>query len=262
MPKHVAAVAITITAVAPTAPAPCRATQAGEAPGRCRRTCCYRAGRTSVATAIVRVSSSGKIAVFNTARSGSTQVDDRRVRLLRRRQAVGRDPRGAAHACAAARPRRSAIGAHRTLTAISAGMTACRHRASVRSRCSITAAVATKSGRLIAYQAGGPRPHAARPPSPEASTAPVRDSSPPTARSDLALQRLEGRSGRRCRGRLLRRRDRDDGRHHAGGAAARIVEGARRAAQPRKTVTVTGRDGVPRRHITAVLVNLQARSKR
>ena len=261
MPKHVAAVAVTITAVSPTAAGGLVVFEAGAArpvPQNVR----FGVGRSSAATAIVRVSSVGKVTVFNTAHSGSTQVtiDVSGYYVAGRPSA---ETPGALHTLT---PRHAlgvrTIGAHRTLTANLGGRDGVPASSVGAVAVLITASGATKSGGLIAYQAGGRRPHAV------ATTFTKRFDS-----TGFALVPTDG-DGRISLYNTSKAKVRvavDVAGYTVGGivttagttqvgSATRIVDGARLHANHAKTVTVTGRGGVPDGHITAVLLNLQASS--
>ena len=159
VPRHVAALAITIAAVAPSADGGLIVYAAGSSrpvPQNLR----FGAGRTTSATAVVRTSGVGRIAVFNAARAGSTQVTVDVAGYYVAGRPSAETP-GALHTVT---PRHAlgtrTIGAHRTLTANLGGHDGVPASSVGAVAVLITATAATKSGALIGYQAGGPRPYA------------------------------------------------------------------------------------------------------
>jgi hypothetical protein len=259
VPKRVAAVALTITAVAPTAGGGLIVSQAGThrpVPQNLR----FGAGRTTSATAIVRTSAAGRISVFNAARTGSTQVaiDVSGYYVAGRPSA---ETPGVLHTVT---PRHAlggkTIGSHRTLTANLGGRDGVPTSSVGAVAVLVTATSPAKAGALIAFQAGGHRPRAAT-----TSFARGVDSTG----FGLVPTDGDGRISVYNTSRAKVRLTIDVVGYTVGGivttagatqvgTAARIVSAARLLPNHVKSVTVTGRAGVPAGHITAVLVNLQA----
>jgi hypothetical protein len=261
VPKRVAAVALTITAVAPTANGGLIVYQAGAArpvPQNLR----FGAGRTTSAAAIVRTSAAGRVAVFNAARTGSTQVaiDVSGYYVAGRPSA---ETPGVLHTVT---PRHAlgarTIGSHRTLTANLGGRDGVPTSSVGAVAVLVTATSPAKAGALVAYEAGGHRPRAATTtfargisstgfglvPTDGDGRISIYNTSPAKVRLTLDVV------GYTVGGIVMT----------AGatqvGSAVRIVTAAQLLPNHAKTVTVTGRAGVPDGHITAVLVDLQAAS--
>jgi hypothetical protein len=259
VPRHVGAVAVTITALTPSASGSLIVYRAGgkrPAPRNLR----YAAGTTTSASAIVRTSDAGKIAVFNAGRAGSTQV----AIDVSGYYVAGRPSRETPGVLHTVTPRHAlssrAIGSHRTLTANLGGRDGVPDAGLGAIAVLVTATAPTRAGGLVVYQAGGHRPKATTTRF-AAGTGSTGFGMIPTD-GDGRIAIYNASSGKvhvsvdvigYTVGGIVTR----SGATQVGDAA-RIVRSARLRPGATKTVTVTGRAGVPHGRIRAVLVNLTA----
>jgi hypothetical protein len=258
VPKHVAALALTITAAAPTSSGTLTvysATTKRPAGSNLR----YRKDETSSVSAIVHPSASGRVSVYNSARAGRTQVVIDVSGYYVAGGASGSDP-GTLHPVAPARVLAArGVAAHRSLVVAVGG-----HRGVPRSgvgavAVSITALSPARSGGLEAYASGSrsglttmsfvrgqSRSQFAIVATDSAGRISIYNASPGRVRVAVDVVGYFV-AGFVTRGGKFQPRVPD-----------RIVSGARLGSHKTKTVKVAGRDGVPLANASAVLVTLTA----
>lgn len=257
VPKKVGAVALTITAVAPSGTGGLRVYKAGGTRPAVTNLL-FRAGRTASATTVARTSTAGKVTIYNSAHKGRTHVSVD-VSGYYVAGAPSDEVPGLLHTVAPKQAFGShAIGAHRTLTANLGGRAGVPSSSVGAVAVVVTALGPQHAGGLVAYEAGAERPLAAT-----TSFAKSTD----TAGFGLVPTDGDGR---------IAIYNSSAGRVHvtvavvgytvggvvtsAGatqvGAAHRVLGRSLVRAGHTRTVAVVGHAGVPKGKVTAVLVNV------
>jgi hypothetical protein len=263
VPTDVSAVALTVTALAPSGAGGLVVYRAGGTRPSVQNVR-FAAGATTSAAALVRTSSAGKVTVYNAAHKGRTQVTIDVAGYY-----VGGHPSdevpGVLHTLPPSKAFGShRIGAHRALTADLGGRAGVPSASVGAVAVVLTATAPAKPGALVAYQAGAGHPLASITSFGKGADAAGFGLVPTDGDGRIAVYNTSagpvhvsiGVVGYTVGGVVT-----DAGATQVG-AAKRIVPRTTLGSAHTTTVSVVGHGGVPNGRVTAVLVNLTATGKR
>lgn len=263
VPTNVAAVAVTITAQPTSGSGGLVLYRAGSARPSVANVL-FTAGHSTSATAVVRPSTRGRIAIFNTARAGRVNVIVDVSGYYVAGRASDEQP-GVLHPLPQRRAfGRHAIGPHRSLTADVGGRAGVPAAGVGAVAVLVTVQRPAKSGALIAYQAGAGRPHAPVITFDRATDTVGFGFVPTDGDGRIALYNNSGGKayvsvavlGYTVGGVVTRAGATDVGGAH------RVLRTTKVRVHAAKKLKVTARAGVPKGHVTAVLLDVTASDKK
>lgn len=259
VPANVAAVAVTITAQPTSGSGGLVLYRAGSARPSVSNVL-FAAGQSSSATAVVRPSTRGRIAIYNTARAGRVNVIVDVSGYYVAGRASDEQP-GVLHPLPQRRAfGRHAIGAHRSLTADVGGRAGVPAAGVGAVAVLVTVQHPAKSGAMIAYQAGAGRPHAPMTSFDRATDTVGFGFVPTDGDGRIALYNNSGGKayvsvavlGYTVGGVVTRA-----GATSVGGAH-RILRNTKVRVHAARKIKVAARAGMPKGHVTAVLLDVTA----